>query len=121
MRIGKFALGATLGAAALVITSPALAHAHLIKSDPAANATVAAPKTISLTFNETLVPSFSKAEIIMDGMKMTVPVKTTVSNDGKTLVATPQGKMMAGGYHVKWTAASADGHRMTGEVGFKVH
>lgn len=121
MRSGNFAFAAIAGATALMMASPAFAHAKLVKSDPAANATVTAPKAISLTFNEELVPAFSKAELSMDGMKMTVPVKIAVSKDGKTLVATPQGKVTPGAYHVKWTAAAADdGHRTQGEVAFKV-
>ena len=121
MRSGNFALAAIAGTTVLMMASPAFAHAKLVKSDPAANATVAAPKAISLTFSEDLAPAFSKAELVMDGMKMTVPIKAAVSKDGKTLVVTPQSKVMPGAYHVKWTAASSDdGHRMTGEVAFKV-
>ena len=98
----------------------ALAHAHLIKSTPAAKATVAAPKTIMLTFNERLTPAFSKFELGMaDGIK--VNVKTAVSKDRKSLVGTPQGKLMPGAYTITWHAASADdGHKMDGTVPFTV-
>lgn len=119
LRLSGFA--ALVGTAALVATSPAWAHAHLVSSNPAANATLtAAPKTITLTFNEKLVPAFSKFELAMVDHNMKVPVKTAVSADGKTITGTPQGALMKGSYKIVWTAASADGHRMNGEVAFKV-
>lgn len=107
-------------AALAALAGQASAHARLVKSNPAANATVAAPKTISLTFNEKLTPAFSKFDLGMaDGMK--VKVKTTVSKDRKTLIGTPQGKMMPGAYTITWHAASADdGHKMDGTVPFTV-
>ena len=84
MKTHLFGLAALAGATALIASSPAWAHAHLVSSNPAANAAVAAaPKVITLTFNEKLVPAFSKFELTMPehgGMK--VPVNTTVSKDG---------------------------------------
>lgn len=122
MRHRLSSLAALAGTAALLATSPAWAHAHLVSSMPAANATVAAaPKTITLTFNEKLAPAFSKFELTMPEMNgMKAPVKTAVSKDGKSIVGTPQAALMKGAYKIVWTAASADGHKMTGEVAFKV-
>ena len=116
-------LFATLAAsAALLIAGSASAHAHLVKSTPAANATVAAPTTISLTFNEKLTPAFSKFELSMPAMNgMKVTVKTTVSKDHLTIMGTPKGKLMPGAYMITWHAASADdGHKMDGTVAFSV-
>ena len=116
-----FSLAAAVGAGALLVATQAAAHAHLVSSNPAANATVAAPRTITLTFSEKLVPAFSKFDLTMPemgGMKM--PVKTAVSKDGMSLVGTPQGALPKGAYKVVWTAATADGHKMSGEVVFKV-
>lgn len=115
------ALAALAGAAALLAGAPAWAHAHLVGSTPAAGATVAAPKTITLTFSEKLVPAFSKFDLTMpemNGMKMTV--KTAVSKDGKSIVGTPNAALPKGAYKIVWSAASADGHKMNGEVAFKV-
>ena len=121
MKTRLFGLAALAGATALA-SSPAWAHAHLVSSNPAANAAIAAPpKVITLTFNEKLVPAFSKFELTMPehgGMK--VPVKTTVSKDGKSITGTPQSALTNGAYKIVWSAASADGHKMTGEVAFKV-
>lgn len=114
-------LGVAVAAATLLVASQAAAHAKLVSSNPAANATVAAPKTITLTFSEKLVPAFSKFEVVMPehgGMK--VAVKTTVSKDGKSLTGAPTAALSDGAYKVVWTAATADGHKMSGEVAFKV-
>jgi len=113
-------LSIAAAAAALLVAGQAAAHAKLVASTPAANATVAAPKTITLTFNEPLVPAFSGFDLSMGhGMKMTV--KTTVSTDRKTLSGAPQGALMPGAYTLHWHAAAADdGHRMDGVLTFTV-
>jgi methionine-rich copper-binding protein CopC len=109
-----------IGAVAILGAGQASAHAALVKSNPAANATVAAPKAISLTFNEALTPAFSGFDMSMsDGMKM--KVKTKVSKDKKTITGTPTGKLMPGAYKVNWhAAASDDGHRTSGTTAFIV-
>jgi methionine-rich copper-binding protein CopC len=110
-----------LGAVALLAsTSPAFAHADVVRSSPAANATIDAPRQVAVTFNEKIVPAFAKLEISMVGHDMTVPVKTQVSADGKTLIGVPQGRFMEGSYTIRWAAAGADGHRMSGTIPFKV-
>lgn len=112
------ALGAAL---AVTVAAPALAHAHLVRSTPAANATLqTGPKTITLTFNERLVPSFSKFELTMPAHNMKVPVRTALSRDGKKIVGTLRRPLTTGAYAVAWTAAGADGHKMTGTLNFKV-
>lgn len=115
------ALLLTVMAVSALAAGQASAHAKLVSSNPAAAATVAAPKTITLTFNEKLVPAFSKFDLTMpemNGMKMTV--KTAVSKDGKSIVGTPSAALPKGAYKIVWTAGSADGHKMNGEVAFKV-
>jgi methionine-rich copper-binding protein CopC len=109
-----------LATVALAPAAPAFAHAHVVKSDPAANAVVAAPKQISVTFSEKLVPAFSKFEVDMAGMNMTMPVKTAVAADGTTIVGTPQSALTKGAYVIKWSAASADGHKTSGTIPFKI-
>lgn len=120
MILSKLGLAALAAAASLLAASPAFAHAKLVGSTPAANAVIAAPGTISLTFDDKVVPAFSSFELVMDGHDMKVPVRTTVSKDGKTITGTPQGRMMPGAYKIQWTIASSDGHRMKGEVPFRV-
>ena len=112
-------LAALAGAASLLAGVPAWAHAHLVASNPKADATVAAPKTITLTFNEKLVPAFSSFELVTPAHGK-VAVKTVVSKDGKSISGAPQGVLAAGAYKIAWKVASADGHHMTGEIAFKV-
>ena len=118
----RFSGLSALAAIALMTAGPAFAHAKLIDSNPPANGAVkAAPKTITLTFSENLVPAFSKFELTMpEHGNMKVPVRTSVSKDGKTITGTPEGALVKGTYKIVWTAASSDGHRMNGEVAFKV-
>jgi methionine-rich copper-binding protein CopC len=109
-----------VGALALLAAGQVSAHAALVKSSPAANATVVAPKAISLTFNEALTPAFSGFDMSMsDGMKM--KVKTKVSKDKKTITGAPSGKLMPGAYKVNWHAAATDdGHKTSGTLAFTV-
>jgi methionine-rich copper-binding protein CopC len=121
MRHHQFIAAGLAAGAALLLAGTASAHAHLVKSTPAANATVAAPKAISLTFNEKLTPAFSKFELVMPAMNaMAVPVKTSVSKDGMTITGMPQAALMPGVYKINWHAASSDGHKMDGAVDFTV-
>lgn len=103
-----------------VASGPAFAHAALLRSDPAANSTVAAPKEIRLTFSEKITPAFSGIELSMsDGM--TMKVATKLSDDGATLIGSPVGSFMAGAYKISWHATSSDdGHRTEGSLMFKV-
>lgn len=112
-------LAAVFSALALA-AGQATAHAKLVASDPAANATVAAPEAIRLTFNEKLAPAFSTfALTTADGR--TTPVKTSISQDRKVITGVPKGRLAAGGYKISWRATAADdGHRMDGVVAFTV-
>ncbi len=103
-----------------VAVSSAFAHTDLIKSSPAADSTVASPKTVILTFSEKVAPAFSGFDLAMDdGMK--VAVTKVVSADAKIITLSPKGALMSGGYKLTWHAAAAeDGHRTDGIVAFKV-
>ena len=109
-----------IGFAGATARAAALAHTRLVSSNPAANATVKAPATITLRFSERLVPAFSKFDLSMPAHRMVVPVRTAISADGQQLVGTPTAALAPGEYTVTWTVASQDGHRMTGHFNFKV-
>ena len=104
----------------ILAATPVFAHATLVQSNPAANGTVAAPKTITLTFSEKIVSGFSGVALSMgDGMGLTA--KTSVSDDGKTLTVRPTGPFMAGKWTLSWHAASADdGHKSEGSYSFTI-
>lgn len=110
-----------LAAALALVASPAFAHAHLLSERPAANATVAAPKQLVLTFSESV-------ELKFTGIKVTGPNNTDValgtgSLDPKhdTILMVPlTAPIEAGAYTVAWHALSKDGHKTTGTYGFTV-
>lgn len=108
------------GAAALVVTSTAFAHAHLMSSEPAANAQVDAPAEVTIHFTEPLEPAFSKIELSDASGKPAAPAASQVDkNDAKVMhLALPQ--LTAGRYAVQWTAVATDGHRTQGNFAFIV-
>jgi hypothetical protein len=121
MKMLNSAALAAASALAMLAASPALAHARLVSSNPADNAAVAAPRTIVLNFNERLVAAFTKVELTMPehgGMK--VAASSAPANDGKGLVVTPARPLGKGAYKLVWSTASADGHKMSGEISFTV-
>lgn len=113
---------ASLAAAVLLslAASQADAHAKLVASTPAAGATIASPNTITLTFNERLVPAFSSFDLAR-GDGGAVGVKVSMGADHKSLVGAPQARLKPGAYKIMWHAAAADdGHRMSGAIDFTV-
>lgn len=114
--------------AVLAFAGTAQAHTRLVSSSPAANATVARPGRVVLTFNERVVANFSGAELMMTGMPgmanhqpMAITGFTSaMSADGKTLTLTMRRALTAGTYQIKWHAAGADTHRMEGTFNFTV-
>ncbi|WP_298747635.1 copper homeostasis periplasmic binding protein CopC [uncultured Brevundimonas sp.] len=112
-----------LAAAVIVaVSAPAaavFAHARLVRSTPAAGAVVASPGVVALTFSERMVPAFSGFDLV-DASGREAAVRTTVSEDGKTLSGRLSRPLAAGAWTVNWRIASGDGHRMTGSYGFTV-
>jgi methionine-rich copper-binding protein CopC len=98
---------------------PAAAHARLVSATPAPNSTIAATRSISLTFSERTVPAFSGFDVINSAGEKVV-VQTSVAEDGKTLTGTMARPLAAGAYRLDWRIASSDGHRMTGSYTFSV-
>jgi len=103
-----------------VLLSPAFAHAKLVQSSPAADATISAPRVIRLTFSEKIVPAFSGFQLSM-GDGMTVSTSTSLSDDGKTLIGRPTSPFMTGRWTMSWHATAADdGHKTEGSYGFTI-
>lgn len=114
--------------AAVATAVPAFAHAKLIASSPAAQATVDKPGKIVLTFSEKVMPAFTGAELMMTsmaGMAGHDPMKisdftTAMSADGKTLTLLMRRALASGSYQVNWHAGGADAHRLEGTFSFTV-
>lgn len=114
-------LASVMAAAAVVAfaAGPAAAHARLLSATPAPNSTVAATRTLSLTFSERSAPAFSGFDVV-NAAGEKVAIRTSVARDGKTLAGALTRPLPAGPYRVDWRIASSDGHRMTGSYTFTV-
>lgn len=123
-------ISAILAAIALSALAPTAlsAHVQLAASTPAAGAEANAPKEITLTFSQPVDPSSAAASIVMTAMpgmanhgEMVIRNFTANwSDDGKTMTLALKKALPTGTYEVRWQAAAADGHGMTGTVVFEV-
>ena len=107
MRLGFAVL--LFSAAFAPVVSPAWAQASLVQSSPAADATVSTPRSIKLTFSEKIAAASGVQLSMADGMS--IPAKTSLSDDGKTLTARPTSPFMAGKWTLSWHAVTAEGAR----------
>lgn len=117
-------------AAALIAVSTmptaALAHPRLVSASPAANATVAKPTKLTLTFSENLVAPLSGIELTMTGMPgmanhAPMPIRGFTSQvTGKVITITLPRALPAGSYELKWHAVAADQHRIEDRYTFTV-
>ena len=127
MRTNRFAL---MVAALATIATPQLvsAHARLVSSTPAANATAARPSKIDLRFDEALIGSTVSIQLAMIGMpgmanhaQMPITGFTSqLGKDRKSLSLKLRRPLAAGTYRMNWAAAGADTHRLTGTFNFTV-
>lgn len=139
-------LAAAAAATLAVSSGSAFAHTRLVASAPAANATVARPARIQLTFNERVLGPTVKVNLYMTGMAagmshdggmdnskmgagaaasashapMSIAGTSQLGRDGKTVTLTPRRALSAGTYRVDWAASGADTHRMDGSFSFTV-
>jgi len=104
----------------LGLAGPAFAHAHLTSSDPAQNATVAAPPKLRLTFSEGLEPRFTGVKVTGPGGTAVRTGDAAVGPDGSTLTLPVTGALPPGTYTVDWHALSKDGHSTKGRYVFTV-
>ena len=95
-------------------------HLHLLKSSPAANATVAAaPDSIRLSFSQT--PELKVTTVTVTGpASAAVALAPLTSADSATVVAAVKGKMSPGTYTVAWRTMARDGHVAHGTFAFTV-
>ncbi|WP_254606371.1 copper homeostasis periplasmic binding protein CopC [Sphingomonas bacterium] len=108
-----------------LIASPAAlcAHARLLASTPAANATIAPTNSIRMHFSEALVEKLSGADLTMTGMAgtgMNVSAKVRLEPDGKSLALVMAKPLSPGTYKLAFHVTSTDTHRVTGGFAFRV-
>ncbi|HEX2142283.1 MAG TPA: copper resistance protein CopC [Candidatus Limnocylindria bacterium] len=117
-------LRAVLGAVVLMLLLPngARAHAELVSSTPAANASLSeAPDELTLTFTEAIDPASATVRLL-DPTQAEVDGVGSVSVDSAATTATvPLPDLEAGTYTVSYQVTSAvDGHVTTGLFAFLV-
>ena len=125
MRIPAFLAALALSALAPTALT---AHVQLTASTPVAGSAVKAPQAITLTFSQPVDPATAAASIIMTAMPGManhgeMPIRNFTaswSNAGKTMTLTLKKPLPTGTYEVRWQAAAADGHAMSGKVVFDV-
>ncbi|VVD63758.1 copper resistance protein CopC [Pandoraea horticolens] len=111
------ALATVLGLAGL--SQGAWAHAHAVSSEPAAQATVEAPKSVRVTFDSVLEGALSKLSVVDAQGKPVTQTKSELDAARKTLTLSLPA-LPAGDYQVNWTAVASDGHRTQGRFKFTV-
>lgn len=113
---GLFAL-----ACATLAATPALAHAHLEKAEPAAGSMPTAPVAhVDLYFSEALEPHFSKA-MLLDEKGSPVAAEASVdAKDAKHIVIVPKTPLTDGTFKVEWHVVSTDTHKTQGDFQFMV-
>ena len=124
--MSRFLIAAAI--AMTVLPGAAFAHSKMVSSTPAANAIVAKPTRLSLTFSERFLAPMSGVDLVMTGMPgmadhAPMPIKgfkTSVAPDGKTMIVTLPRALPAGSYDLKWHIVGADQHKMEGGYSFKV-
>ena len=133
MKDNKMRFSTIIATAALVFAtvgapSVAVAHTRVVSSSPTEGATVSRPRALTMTFSEALLTPTMAASIVMTampGMANHSPMvirnfQAAWSNGNKTLTLNLREPLRTGTYEVRWQAAGADGHRMTGTVHFTV-
>ncbi len=113
-------LASLAGVIGLAVGGQAVAHAHLVASDPAAGSSVATTRTVTLHMSETLEPRFSGLDLARTGGAPVAARVAVPEGDRKAIVAETAAPLAAGSYTVRWHAVSTDGHRTRGEFAFKV-
>ena len=106
----------------LFAISPVLAHANLLRSSPAANASLqSTPDEIRLWFTEPVEPNYSGFTLLdKSGNPVTTPKSQTESADA-TQVFIKFDSLPNGLYTVTWRAVSAaDGHATQGSFAFGI-
>jgi methionine-rich copper-binding protein CopC len=115
-------LAALLGVGVLLVAGPfastLLAHNQLLKTDPAAQATIkAAPARIQFWFGEK--PDMTVTKVVVKGPSGIVDTTVHPVSE-KVLAADFKGKLAPGQYTVSWQTAGDDSHISKGVFNFTV-
>lgn len=99
------------GLVSLVVAPSALAHAALVKSEPARRAELSkAPSQVRLWFNEKIEPAYATINVFRQGGVPVVHPLARVDKDDAKLLVLDLPRLDAGAYIVKYRVLSVDGH-----------
>ena len=123
-RVGSASLARLFGlvlVASLLTPRVAMAHTHLVKSDPAAQAKLTkVPTLLRFWFSE--APELALTRISLVGPDGKAVTLGGVERDTSKLVFHVRitGHLVAGVYHVNWKTAASDGHPASGSFAFTI-
>jgi len=101
------------------LTTLAIAHNKLMKTEPAAGAILtASPSHLEMWFEEK--PDLTVSKIAVKGPAGAVGMGPLHANTEKSMVADFKGKLANGQYAVSWQTAGDDSHVSKGEFSFSV-
>ena len=119
---GIVGLGFAVGTTGIAFARPVLAsrfHAHLERSEPTANDTLAAaPRVLKLWFSEKI--ELKTSNVKLEGAAGAVALGDLMREDTKDapVTAAVTKVLPAGSYTVRWTAGGSDGHPTKGTYSF---
>lgn len=108
---------------ALVVLSAGFSvmHNRLLRSLPARDAAVSAPKVVQLWFAERAEPGLSSITVVgADSSRIATGKVRNVAGDSLAIEAEVTGAMKPGRYQVRWRTSGADGHVIRGTYPFRV-
>ncbi len=118
MPFKRLSIAALAVCALLLSPRLALAHAHLVSSTPAANATVQGPNiAIDLRFNSRVTTKGSMISVVPAGGQAQ---RLTLDSHSNDVNLDAHAQLKPGTYTLRWQALSTDGHITRGEIPFTV-
>ncbi len=103
----------------LAVPLPAMAHAIIVKAEPAAGSIVAGPKVVvQLQYNSRIDARRSRVAIVMpDGKEQMLSLLPQPALDS---LAAEADHLAPGAYRLHWQVLSVDGHISRGDIPFRV-
>ena len=100
----------------------AAAHAHLLNSEPPANAQISqAPHQLRLRFSEPIEKKFVRIKVLADAHSLSLtPDDIQWDAGSKTLLVNLPAHQASSSYEVQWSILAKDGHAGRGQFFFKV-
>ncbi len=104
-----------------VHAAPVLAHAQLVKAEPARRAALdKAPTQVRLWFNEEIEGAYTSLSVLGANKKPVTDAKPKVVPDDPKSVVLPLPDLKPGKYTVKFRVLSVDGHIVDESFNYKV-